>query len=1306
MTGGANNPVLPKPDDKLVDSKLPPNPNDRVTNPEVTPDAGATAAEAFHNQLASRSQVIEPGDKTPYTVKPYTMTGANGEQIQGTSWNQGRDQFVMTNAGDKYRIDTRGDQTVYTPMPNHSGVRPPDVPPVRSAAATQTGDQGVHQQADPIKKGPTGNDQPVAPVTDQGRRTPAVTNDTGTADLTHRPPVAPDKLTTATANIDNQFTTKERNALHDVMGAQDFRQEQQRISKLPEAQQAAEWAKVQTQVRDANAGSPDRVVTPTPDHRVVPPVADHAVVDKAAVAPVVDRQAAAAIAQRADLGDQQRLALQHANDQALKGQPRDQQQFTPGDFGRKLQPTDGLAPGKDLVPRAPVVDGNDRAVRLAAQSQQDQLAAAQRQLGDHGRDKGDTFQPNRDIKLPGDQGQRGTIDMKQVQDMMRQQKDQPFPPGFDQKLKNNPDALAALQQNWKDARDREGKMGDLAGLRGQKDGGDQSSHGLDALKGSQNQKGIPGFDLNDKGTRDFLNDAMKRLEMTKGQKVDDIFKGLDPAKAASLTKFLTDGSADGKFNPARVKDFMGMADQFKNPTERLYDFLKVNKDLINNQQLAPKDTQRMLGDLTKILGDVNKQFGLDGTKNAFNIQDILGRKLDPTRPGERLAAMELNGINRQFMDRPDALALTARMTAAQEIALRQMLDLRNGKDPIAQPTVKLAGQDGLQGGRQTGARFEGPEGKLDAAQMAAQNAAKMDALNRGEKPDLPGKAEAKETTTGKPESAAQRQQDIALPGSKLNDGKADKPDTIANVDRKEDKYLDEKEKQHKKAEEEKEKERHQKEEQHKRDEKARLDALMVAALAEKKRKLLEQEQKEKEKSEEKDKQRDREKRRRYIVREKDTLQSIASQQLRDVKMAPLIYEINKEVIQLRVENGKQVPDLKPKMIIWLPSTTEIEEYRKGGIAGAKAAGMSQDKKMTADEELTARFGTGWTGGNKAGGPATGGPASGTTPPGGVPTTIIPGTQPATSAEVTAALAASAMEAAQKKRANIESLLGPVGRAKPVDGRIKYIARLGDSLKSVAMKHPALQDVSLWKLVAEINGISTEVDSRGTPVATLSRGAVLLLPSNIDIENFRQRAIGAPGAVHTASGAKTAGVITEVATKLCNGCNRMTVDSATICPACGNAFEISEKDDEGPSPDTNNGQDDASSEEVAITETLPPEDAKTVFVAPTEGAAEDARTTFVAGTETIEQLNEVCRLVKCDGQGLIGQLEVLRGQSWEPVVSYEVYDDVSLRNEHTQDGRKRTVRIDLPPPAARELANNDLHSNWKQYCSRFLGAPVE
>lgn len=954
-------------------------------------------------------------------------------------------------------------------------------------------------------------------------------------------------------------------------------------------------------------------------------------------------------------------------------------------------------------------DGGDQASRQAIQdqisalkAQQHQQQSAERIERREGRESHETPLPGRDLKLPGDQSQRGMLEYKQLQELARQPKDQPFPQSWENKLKNNPEALAQLQQRWADARDKDGKGGDLT-MRGRQDGGDQANRALDALKGGPNQKGIPGFDLNDKGTREFLADAMKRLEQTKGQRVEDIFKGLDPSKADRLTKFLTEGSTDGKFNPARVKDLMGLSDQLKNPTERLYDFMKANKDAINNQQLSAKDTQRLLGDLTKMLGDVNKQLGVDGSKNALRIEDILGRKLDPTRPGERLAAMEQNGINRQMGDRADAMALVARMTPAQEIAIRQIMDLRAGKDPV-QPATRPTGQEGQQANRETGpgARFEGPQARFDAAQAAAQNAARMDIGNRPDvRPDVV-KAEGKpEANVAKPDAIqAQRQQDIALSGVKPVDVKSDRPDVVNPQEKKDEKFLDEKVKREKKEEEEKEK--REKEEQHKREEKARLDALMLAALAEKKRKQLEQEQKEKEKSDEKDKQRDREKRRRYIVREKDTLQSIATTQLRDVKLSPLIYEINKEVIQLRVENGKQVPDLKPKMIIWLPSTTEIEEFRKGGVAGARAAG-TQDKKMSADEELIARFGAGWSG--SKGGPTTGSATGGvpTGQPGGPPT--IPGSQPATSSEVTAALAASAMEAAQKKRANIESLLGPIGRAKPADGRIKYIARLGDSLKSVAMKHPALQDVNLWKLLAEVNGISTETDSKGAPVATLTRGSVLMIPSNVDVEDYRARLSGAPNAVPTTGGVKTAGVITEVATKLCDGCGRMTVNSATICPACGAAFADAGGEDGERSDDTNLRQRQPVRTIVEPVQDSALEDAKTVFVQPTV-ADEDAPTRITTGNHSMVQLTDECRIVKCDGLGVVCQLEVSRGNGWEPVVSYEIYDEVSMRNEFTSDGRKRSVRIDLPPQAARELAGNDLDSNWKAYCGRFLGKQFE
>ena len=1263
---------------KVVQQPLPEAVNRALDQAEPPKDAAGVALEGFQKIGLPAQRALEYGDLANGMSRNETMKGPGGEDVPGRVVRVGMDTKFVSNDGLSYRVTQKDGVTSLHPLNREAALRP------------LTSDKPITM--------------PAVADASTGRLTLPVAADATPSEI-RRPAAVAAVLPAADATTDGAI-------------------------RRPAALTAA----LETNATVVKPG----VLT----DRVAPAVETGLIPKGVSVAQLSDVQRAQIVADATkrvqesgyNFNSQERRDLQAVMGDNFRAFRTAANEFTPGK-GTTFAPPDVLAGRKTPdavpvnIPRPEVA--RDIAAAVVKPEVNPAIAAIERARAEHvnrgvelpphlvgkvevpvvipGRDAAGRdvppgvsmrdFLAGREIKPPADV--KGFADPKMVAELKGQPRDLPFPPGIENKLR--PELLAQMQQRWADASTRDARMpGDLGAMRGRMDGSEQAARlaALDALRGGPNQKGVPGFDLNDRATRDFLNDAMKRLELTKGQRVEDIFKGLDPTKADRLTKYLTEGSVDGKFNPARVKDFMGLGDQFKNPTERLYDFMKVNKDLINNQLLNPKDTQRALGDLTRILGDVNKQLGVDGSKNALTIQDILGRKLDPTRPGERLAAMDQMGISRQMTDRVDAMAMTARMTAAQEIAIRQMLDMRNGRDPIAQ-TVRT-GQEGLAGREVgAGARFEGPQARMDAAQAAAaQNAARMDIgrpdIAAGMRENMPIKAEAKpEVNIVKPETPVQRPQDIvAVPGSKPVDARADKVDPVTGLDKKDDKTLDEKGRREKKEEEEKEK--REKEEQLKKDEKIRLDALMLAALAEKKRKQLEQEQKEKEKSDEKDKQRDREKRRRYIVREKDTLQSIAAQQLRDVKLAPLIYEINKEVIQLRVENGKQVPDLKPKMIIWLPSTTEVEEFRKGGIAGARAAGQD-DKKMTADEELVARFGNGWAGGAKGGGPATGGPASGTP-------TVIPGSQPATSSEVTAALAASAMEAAQKKRANIESLLGPIGRQKPADGRIKYISRLGDSLKSVAMKHPALQDVNLWKLLAEVNNLSTDTDAKGAPVATLSRGATLSIPSAADIEEFRQRSV-APNAVRTTSGVATSGAITEIATKLCSGCNRMTVASATICPACGNAFDDDGVVESSEERVTDTRREVKSSTSATPTETLPPEDAKTVFVAPQESDEID-RTVVTPGNQTIQQLNDVCRLVMSDGQGIIGQLEVNRGSGWEPVVSYEVYDDVSLRNEHTQDGRKRTVRIDLPPPAARELANNDLNSNWKQYCARFVGQITE
>ncbi|MDR3615188.1 MAG: LysM peptidoglycan-binding domain-containing protein, partial [Candidatus Obscuribacterales bacterium] len=61
-------------------------------------------------------------------------------------------------------------------------------------------------------------------------------------------------------------------------------------------------------------------------------------------------------------------------------------------------------------------------------------------------------------------------------------------------------------------------------------------------------------------------------------------------------------------------------------------------------------------------------------------------------------------------------------------------------------------------------------------------------------------------------------------------------------------------------------------------------------------------------------------------------------------------------------------------------------------------------------------------------------------------------------------------------------------------QVIYACRLGDTLVTVAKRHPAIRDARLWKLVAELNNLSTKKDKNGAPVARLQRGQHLLLPT--------------------------------------------------------------------------------------------------------------------------------------------------------------------------------------------------------------------
>ncbi len=645
-------------------------------------------------------------DRPASMVKPVVLQDNQGNNVELKTYNKNGQVTGLAPDGAEYRRVERNGTVHWQPMSAEANRRP-----LTEVSSTRTTTQPAGDQT----------------VSGNPRRIP----------------------TTDATDADGRKLNPQRE-LGQILAPADMNNLRKQFGDLPREQRDAAWNQAYTAAKQRldsgvaprTEGLIDRTTLPgkpatvagVERPAVLPAVEGKPVKDGAAVAQPLQRPETVPVDQTKAAAQRYAELVQQGNERAardyLQGVKKDLGPDAARDVFRESQrireaqvanPTDGrtrpelTVPVKENVPipgnqagRDPIKAGiqmeGERPQRQAIEAQIAALKAQQQQLD--GNDRGQRRDIQAEIaalkaqvhQQPGERGEfrdgrGGPLDAKQLQEIaQRQQRDLPLTPAMEAKIKTspNPDALAIFNQSWKEGKDRDGRGGDL-GLRGRLDAGDQMARALDASKGGPNQKGIPGFDINDKATREFLNDAMKRLDLTKGQRVEDIFKGLDPTKADRLTKFLTEGSLDGKFNPARVKDFIGMSDQLRNPTDRLYDFLKSNKDLINNQQMSAKDTQRMLGDLTKILGDVNKQLGLDGGRNALNLQDVLGRKLDPTRPGERLAAMEQNGINRQMTERPDALAMTARMTAAQEIALRQMLDLRNGRDAFShQGAARLA----------------------------------------------------------------------------------------------------------------------------------------------------------------------------------------------------------------------------------------------------------------------------------------------------------------------------------------------------------------------------------------------------------------------------------------------------------------------------------------------------------------------------------------------------------------------------------------------------------------------------------------
>lgn len=429
------------------------------------------------------------------------------------------------------------------------------------------------------------------------------------------------------------------------------------------------------------------------------------------------------------------------------------------------------------------------------------------------------------------------------------------------------------------------------------------------------------------------------------------------------------------------------------------------------------------------------------------------------------------------------------------------------------------------------------------------------------------------------------------------------------------------------------------------------------------------------------------KRAQYRVAIGDTLENIATKQLRNPRLAALIYDVNKKVIPIKFMNGKEVAILNVGAILSLPSVKEIKDFSQAGFTlGPKfnkidftVPAVSQQGK-SAEDELEAMFGSNWDGAGAGAAAAQ------------METTQNGKTQ-------------QEMDEFAKRRANIESVLGKMGPKRAADGRMRYTVRLGDTLKSIAMKHPGLEDVSSWRVLAEINNLSTETDANDNPKAIVPRGSVLMIPTRAEVEEHKRKmglrkAIVGPGQTVTTGSALPA-------LKHCPNCGNKSIHTATICE-CGSEF-VSDQLPASPLPANTGAPYVVNPEKQSVSQ-----EATNSFVGGPPARKEDRfelalKSGHIDGDHwsEIANLEPETRIVKMNSvfdpnlEFSLLLLQALVDGRWLPVAGYEMRENVAIRIDYTDPKSRSSVRIDLPPSAAQDLAKNDLIKNWQNYKRKFV-----
>jgi uncharacterized Zn-binding protein involved in type VI secretion len=401
----------------------------------------------------------------------------------------------------------------------------------------------------------------------------------------------------------------------------------------------------------------------------------------------------------------------------------------------------------------------------------------------------------------------------------------------------------------------------------------------------------------------------------------------------------------------------------------------------------------------------------------------------------------------------------------------------------------------------------------------------------------------------------------------------------------------------------------------------------------------------------------------YLVKEGDTLESIAQEKLGDSRLFPLLITINRALVNYRLEGERKVAFVVANQYLWLPTDHELEIHKrnffgkqgKDGKDGSISLGISSkqntpiippvsfDRTREVSTEVRANI--------QDFRPSTN---SGT---------VISG--PVSGSNSSAAQKAQSQESGSKMAGNVDKVRHAGGRqsikldeiefvSAQVTHRQCYQVREGETLLSIAASLESMGHISMWKLLAKINGFQIKEDGAGKPVENLFAGQFIVLPTAEELNEFKlleKLTSCSRNATGTTNGAAAGAVL--------------------------NAFSC-----------------------VLEPKQIAPEPPR-ALVALAQG---------IGGLTTVHKLSNFTRLVLNDLPQLENcfsiTVEARWNGQWKPMASYECRHGQTTRHLYSKNGEIKSMELDLPPHVVKEMAREDFVRNWNSYVTRYMDDTAE